>query len=224
MLIEELVQEARFAGDLQRLYFDIRKGDTESIKRKINNPYSVVERELSADAGARIVARSASRIPSDDSIAAAPNANLFRVKRIMSSLALEVPASLSRAPNALLWHAERILCRLLSQRLDGVRLRVASGFRLPEEVGTRPFPSVDPQELAEATRPPERYRPIISWSCVDLRSAIYLQFLLQVTNDRPMRSCANMACGAPFSPTRSDQLYCTKSCKQQAKYVRQKRS
>jgi hypothetical protein len=213
MLIEDFLQEARFAGDLQRLYFDIRKGNTESIKGKINNPRSAVDRELASDPRVRIVARPASRVPSEDPIAAA-----------LAFATLSLPASFSRAPNALLWHAEWVLCHLLSQKLDGVRLRVASGFGLPEDVRTRPLGSVDPQELDEAGRPPARYRPIISWSCVDLRSAIYLQFLLQVTNDRPMQNCANRVCGAPFSPTRSDQVYCTKNCKQQAKYERQKGS
>jgi hypothetical protein len=213
MLIEEFVQEARFARDLQRLYFDIRKGNTESIKSKINNPHSAIEHELASDAKVRIVARPASRVPSEDPFTAA-----------LAFAALNLPASFSKAPNELLWHAESILCRLLSQKLDGVRLRVASGFGLPEKVGSRPIGSIDPQELAEVKRPPARYRPIISWSCVDLRSAIYLQFLLQVTNDRPMQSCANRPCGAPFSPTRSDQVYCTKTCKQQAKYERKKGS
>jgi len=213
MLIEEFVQEARFARDLQRLYFDIGKGNTESIKSKINNPRSAIERELASDARVRIVARPASRVPSEDPIAAA-----------LAFATLNLSASYSRAPNELLWHAESVLCHLLSQKLDGVRLRVASGFGLPEEVRTRPLGSVDPQELGEAGRPPARYSPIISWSCVDLRSAIYLQFLLQVTNDRPMQNCANRVCGAPFSPTRSDQVYCTKNCRQQAKYERHKGS
>jgi hypothetical protein len=213
MLTKEFVQEARFARDLQRLYFDIRKGNTESIKSKINNPHSAIEGELASDARVRIVARPASRVPSEDPFAAA-----------LAFATLNVSAGYSRAPNALLWHAEMVLCRLLSQKLDGVRLRVASGFGLPEEVGTRPIGSVDPQQLAEARRPPARYSPIISWSCVDLRSAIYLQFLLQVTNDRPMQNCANRVCGAAFSPTRRDHKYCTKTCKQQAKYERQKGS
>jgi hypothetical protein len=219
MLIEEFVQEARFARDLQRLYFDIRMGNTESIKSKINNPRSAIECELASDAMVRIVARSASRVPSEDPI---PSEDSFA--DVLAFAALNLPASFSRAPNALLWHAEWVLCHLLSQKLDGVRLRVASGFGLPEEVRTRPLGSVDPQELGEAGRPPARYRPMISWSCVDLRSAIYLQFLLQVTNDRPMRSCANRACGAPFSPRRSDHKYCTNTCKKQAKYQRQKGS
>ncbi len=219
MPIEEFVQEARFARDLQRLYFDIRMGNSESIKSKINNPRSAIERELASDARVRIVASPASRVPSEDSI---PSED--PIAAALAFATLNVSASYSRAPNALLWHAERVMCRLLSQKLDGVRLRVASGFGLLEEFGTRPIGSVDPQELAEARRPPARYRPIISWSCVDLRSAIYLQFLLQVTNDRPMQTCANRVCGAPFTPTRSDQVYCTKTCKQQAKYVRKKGS
>jgi hypothetical protein len=224
MLIEEFVQEACFARDLQRLYFDIRIRNTERIKGKIKNPRSAVDRELAADAKVRKVIHSPTRIPSDDPVDAALHAFLSGMERDLATLALNTSASFSRAPNALLWHAERVLCRLLSEKLEGVRLRVASGFGLPEEVRTRPLGSVDPQELAEAERPPARYRPIISWSCVDLRSAIYLQFLLQVTNDRPMQTCANRPCGAPFSPTRSDQVYCTKNCKQQAKYVRQKGS
>ena len=224
MLIEDFVQEARFAGDLQRLYFDIRKGNTESIKGKINNPRSAVDRELAADDKVRIVGRSPTRISSEDPIDVVLHAFLSDMERDLATLALNTPASFSRAPNALLWHADSVLYDLLSQRLDGVRLRVVSGFRLPEEVGTRPFASVDPQELAEARRPPARYRPMDSWSCVDLRSAIYLQFHLQVKNDRPMRSCANRACGAAFSPRRRDHKYCTNTCKQQAKYQRLKGS
>jgi hypothetical protein len=184
----------------------------------------VVDRELAADAIVRKVIHSTTRIPSDDPVDAGLHAFLSGMERDLAILALNTSASFSRAPNALLWHAEMVLYRLLSEKLEGVRLRVASGFGLPEEVRTPPLGSVDPQELDEATTPPARYRPINSWSCVDLRSAIYLQFDLQVTNDRPMQSCANRACGAPFSPTRSDQVYCTKNCKQQAKYERQKGS
>ena len=113
MLIEEFVQEARFARDLQRLYFDIRVGNTERIKGKIKNPRSAVDRALAADAIVRKVIHSPARIPSDDPVDAALYAFLSGMERDLATLALNTSASFSRAPNALLWHAERVLCLLL---------------------------------------------------------------------------------------------------------------
>ena len=50
----------------------------------------------------------------------------------------------------------------------------------------------------------------LSWSCDDLRSAMYLQFALLRTGDRPKRECGN--CGMLFPLTRKDKGYCDESC------------
>jgi hypothetical protein len=50
----------------------------------------------------------------------------------------------------------------------------------------------------------------LSWWCPDLISALYLQFALLITGDRPKRICEN--CGTLFPLTRKDKYHCNESC------------
>jgi predicted nucleic acid-binding Zn ribbon protein len=95
---------------------------------------------------------------------------------------------------------------------------------LPEELASQPLASIESSEFARAKRPPPRYQPLVSWSCPDLLSAIYLQFLLLVTNNKPMRLCAFDKCSTPFSPPRKDRKYCSRRCKEQAKEERKRKA
>ena len=61
--------------------------------------------------------------------------------------------------------------------------------------------------------PPNAYKPVPSWHCPDLLSAIYLQLYLWMTSSLPMRRCANPACGTPFPVTRKDKRVCNRTCR-----------
>jgi hypothetical protein len=55
-----------------------------------------------------------------------------------------------------------------------------------------------------------RVRADLSWWCPDLPSALYLQFALLRTGDRPKRICEN--CGTLFLLTRNDKYHCDETC------------
>jgi len=62
-------------------------------------------------------------------------------------------------------------------------------------------------------KPSRAYKPTQSWRCPDLRSAIYLQFYLLMTDALPMRRCLNPACEMPFPAARRDKRVCSRSCR-----------
>jgi hypothetical protein len=68
------------------------------------------------------------------------------------------------------------------------------------------------EQAVEAWFAPSAYRPVQSWNCPDLLSAIYLQLYLWMTESLPMRRCVNPPCGTPFPLTRKDKQVCSRSC------------
>ena len=56
--------------------------------------------------------------------------------------------------------------------------------------------------------------------CPSLLSAIYLQFYLYATNNKPMRHCENPACGMPFPVARKDKRFCNDTCRSNARHYR----
>jgi hypothetical protein len=75
-------------------------------------------------------------------------------------------------------------------------------------------------------QPERRYRtdyiPLRSWECPDLLSAMYLQFYLFVTSDKPTRNCENPSCGMPFLVTRKDKRFCNATCRSSARYYQRR--
>ena len=56
--------------------------------------------------------------------------------------------------------------------------------------------------------------------CPDLLSAIYLQFVLFVTDNKPVRRCENPPCGMPFPVTRRGKRFCNATCRSNARHYR----
>jgi hypothetical protein len=61
--------------------------------------------------------------------------------------------------------------------------------------------------------PGQPYRPVLSWRCRDLRSAIYLQFALMVTDTKFWKRCANPNCRTPFPAKPSNKRFCKDGCR-----------
>ncbi len=61
--------------------------------------------------------------------------------------------------------------------------------------------------------PPNAYKPMQSWDCPDLLSAIYLQLYLWMTGSLQMRRCIIPTCGTPFPVTRANRRVCSPSCR-----------
>lgn len=61
--------------------------------------------------------------------------------------------------------------------------------------------------------PPNAYKPVQSWRCPDLLSAIYLQLYLWMTGSLPMRRCVIPTCGTPFPITRANRRVCSDTCR-----------
>ena len=64
------------------------------------------------------------------------------------------------------------------------------------------------------------YMPYRGWDCPDLLSAIYLQFYLFITSNKPIRFCENPGCGQAFPLTRKDKIYCNRKCRYKARNYR----
>jgi hypothetical protein len=176
------------------LYIQIRARRTDEIKRRISDPMSSVDEEL----------------------ACGPyfQAQLGKI--------------FSRAPDVTLYHADEVLCRLVSQKLEGIRPHLTSGFALPEEVRSLKAREAlallkDKDKASRILAPPKTYRLQPSWSCSDLLGAIYLQFYLWISGNKPVRICENENCRMPFPATRTNKRFCNDSCASGARYHRKKK-
>jgi hypothetical protein len=56
-----------------------------------------------------------------------------------------------------------------------------------------------------------------SWQCSDLLSAVHLQFFLLVTKSKPIHFCKNPPCRQPFPPDSRKHIYCSDSCRSNAR-------
>jgi hypothetical protein len=131
----------------------------------------------------------------------------------------------STAPDVTLHHADGVLCDLVSEKLEGIRPRLTRGFALPREASSltmRQLQSLPEDEAKKVFDPPKTYRLQPSWSCSDLLGAIYLQFFLWVSGNKPVRICENERCRMPFPLTRQDKRYCSDACSAGALYHRSK--
>lgn len=91
------------------------------------------------------------------------------------------------------WMAEVRLASFVTSRVEGVRLSLwGSGY----------WGSTD-----------GAYKPLPTWECPDLLSAIYLQFYLLIADGLPMRRCVVPSCRMPFPLTRKDRQTCSDACR-----------
>jgi hypothetical protein len=103
--------------------------------------------------------------------------------------------------HACLQSAKNILLGSLAYTLTDVRLTLTD-LRVPEDQGRNPL-------FARRTM----------W-CPDLLSAVYLQFYLMVTDNKPLRRCENPACGLPFPAKPKHKRFCNASCRSNARNYR----
>jgi hypothetical protein len=192
------------------LYVEIRERRTNKIERRISNPASPVDQELALGFDRR---------------AAFTFPNRLIDPRGMSYLQAVVSKPYSRAPNVTLYHGDRVLCRLVSQKLEGIRPRLGPGLALSEEARSltvRQLQELPEGEAKKIFAAPASYRLQQSWSCSDLLGAIYLQFFLWVSGNKPVGICENEHCRMPFPATRKDRRFCNDSCANGARYHRTK--
>jgi hypothetical protein len=212
MTVTDFRAEVYQLRGLADLYRQIREHRTEKIEHRISNPASPVDEALAHGF---------------DKEAAFTFPNRLIDPRGVSYLQALVGKSLSRAPDVTLYHADMVLCRLVSEKLEGIRPRLTSGFALPEEVNSLTASEAlellkDKEKASKILAPPKTYRLQPSWSCSDLLAAIYLQFFLWVSGNRPVRVCENENCRMPFPATRKNRKFCSDSCASGARYHRKK--
>lgn len=106
-----------------------------------------------------------------------------------------------------LYYARHALAKALADALIDVRLTP----RVSE-----PHPLLDYSQWLSS--PPKGLAQ--SWNCPDLLSAIYLQFYLLVTHNKPVHHCENPACGMPFPITRKGRRFCNATCRSNARHYR----
>lgn len=171
---------------------------------------------LYAEIGSRNVDAIASRIRRralivDERLAAVHRAIGSTWGRVQMSLEYEA----SYAKHSLLWIADKVLCDVLTEELDGVRIRPVSGFAIPWETTD--------EELADIrSASPRPYVPTNSFTCPDLLSALYLQLFLVIRRRRPVRRCEG--CGLPLPESApKNKRHHNATCRSNARHVRERR-
>ncbi len=184
--IDDFITHASKFDALVRLYAEVGSGNAEAIALRISRRASVV----------------------DELLASVYRASGSTYGQML--LSLEYETSYARHP--LLRLADQVLCDVLTEALDGVRVRPVSGFAIP-------WATTD-KELADIrSASPRPYVPTSSFACPDLLSALYLQLFLVILRRRPMRRCEG--CGLPLPEgARRDRRYHDATCRSNARYKR----
>jgi hypothetical protein len=118
------------------------------------------------------------------------------------------------AINVVLGVADKVLAEMLSQSVAHVRPRAIKGFEAPMRATTK-------EELRSYyLAANNNYRMQQGWHYPDLRSAIYMQFYMLVTQNRPMRLCENPRCKMPFPATKRNRRFCCDTCRSNARRYR----
>ena len=118
----------------------------------------------------------------------------------------------SLAITPVLGAADKVLAEMISESVAGVRPRAIRGYALPM--------SSDEERPSQMRAAHKNYRMQQGWFYPDLRSAMYMQFYLLVTQNKPMRSCENPVCRMPFPATKSNRRFCCVSCRSNARHYR----
>jgi hypothetical protein len=118
----------------------------------------------------------------------------------------------SLAIRSVLGAADKVLAELISESIAGVRPRAIRGYALP----MAPDAELASHRLAAA----KNYRMQQGWYYPDLRSAMYMQLYLLVTQNQPMRICDNPPCRMPFPATRKNRRFCCDNCRSNARHYR----
>lgn len=111
-----------------------------------------------------------------------------------------------------LWVATRVLADELTKVASGIRLRA----RLRDSIPGLTYSTVFASEQDSFFEPP--YALGSAWYCPDLLSALYLQFYLLVTGQKPTRRCENPACLMPFPVARKNKRFCNSTCRSNARH------
>jgi hypothetical protein len=193
MEVYKFTREVFRFRDLLDLYSEIRERDFRAVTKRSREPHSAVDKELAAYV--------LPGLAQDD----LPPARLDRALEVLPNLSLSSVLAL----------ADRFLADQLSKSLDGVRLRVVPGFKIPHGASQE-----DQRSLKESlwNTPSTSYRLGFSWHCPDLISAIYLQLFLLATKNTPMRFCK--ACQTPFPAKPRHKLFCNDTCRSNARHQR----
>ena len=119
---------------------------------------------------------------------------------------------LSLAMRPVLGAADKVLAEMISESLAGVRPRAIRGYALPM--------APDAERASHMRAAAKNYRMQQGWYYPDLRSAMYMQLYLLVTQNQPMRICDNPPCRMPFPATRKNRRFCCDTCRSNARRYR----
>jgi hypothetical protein len=118
----------------------------------------------------------------------------------------------SLAIRSVLGAADKVLAELISESIAGVRPKAIRGYALPM--------APDEERPSHMRAAAKNYRMQQGWYYPDLRSAMYMQLYLLVTQNEPMRVCDNPPCRMPFPATRQNRRFCCDTCRSNARHYR----
>jgi len=187
MTVYEFGNEVQCARELAALYIDIREGNSAAIRARFvgKGKYGKTQFHAANDVGEHFAE-------------VQEGADFWR-----SLEPADHPNHLKAGAAAF----ENILESLIEDDVPfqkGVSLQILSDEITRTDEGPLQLHSWEPHEP---------YRPVLSWRCPDLRSAIYLQFALMVTGGQPWRKCANPNCRSPFPAKPSNKKFCKAGCR-----------
>jgi hypothetical protein len=192
MKVEDFQNEARDAHDLLRIYSLIRARDatvTWNIKRRL-----LSEQGEASELDRRFLdkyqanAHSLLTRANDTRLSTFPKTHL--VNRGRSAITATMPRLREFVTMIPVLAAQSALGEIVTERISNVQLRVG----LQRGQGLTP-----------------------SYQCPDLASALYLQFYLLITKNKAPRFCENPPCGELYFPAKRNQLYCSESCRSNAR-------
>lgn len=187
MKLEKLKAEIMRARDLLDLYTELQSRNIEAIEARVANPKTAIDKSLGDH-------------PEWPGLQGA---------------ALKAYESLGGRPGYEwnLWVATRVLADELTEAASGIRLRATLRDKIEGLDYSSPYTGSGEQSLF--FEPP--YALDSAWYCPDLLSALYLQFYLLVTRQKPTRRCENPACLMPFPVTRKNKRFCNSTCRSNAR-------
>jgi hypothetical protein len=196
MIRDDFTAEALCAHQLLHLYTDIKSGNLDAIKARFDGRYKQQE---SLKWG---------RILPDTVVDKLLQAHANLAKNGHSHFqpnqwVLKNRGQWNEEDYRDVYSAADALQVYVGWRLDNIKLNLSPG-----NLFTSPLP-------LGAT-----YRPDLRWYCADLLSAIYVQFALLISDQRPMRRCENPVCELPFPATRKNKRFCNATCRSNARHYR----
>jgi hypothetical protein len=194
--VDEFRSEVDHAYRALTLFEQIRAKDYEKLRERISREVDWIERPVTVDGvqGTEVLWKMLpeARVALDGAPVQRVVPGLRTSGVMMAPLDGEIPDVL------VIEQAVEGLQRIVEEKMSRVRVRFTQHVHNPR-----------PLSMIAGSLP---FRPLLTWRCPDLLSALWFQFAALMTDKRPLRTCEG--CGQLFLQTRPDKESCDSTCRQ----------